>query len=298
MTIMQIPVETFLRVPSPSYHKLLAIARAASRSGVKERCRWAVDVLEGLMRRYPHALPIGQELVLALLECNDEERAEMVLGQLDRTFRNVDVETLCRWGRLFKDRGDAYVRLPWSDDPGRPADPVMARVFYKKSIDRYDQAYAMSSLYYPGINKATLLLILGTLGPLAGGVRAREIDESDTLAASLLADRSNWPSSLPEDETLWHPATAGEAYLLRQNWIAAAQQYADALESRHLNAHARTAMYRQVERIRRCFLTLGITIPPPLGDPAVFFGAKPAIDETLESTPEPPAGGIAPDLLR
>ena len=33
MTTMKIPVDALLNVPSPSYHKLLAVARAASRSG-------------------------------------------------------------------------------------------------------------------------------------------------------------------------------------------------------------------------------------------------------------------------
>ena len=148
-----------------------------------ENRRWSVTLLEGLMKRYPHVLAIGQELVLALLECKDDERAEAVLGQLDRRFTNMDEETLCRWGRLFKDQGDAYVRLLWSDPDGRPADPEMARVFYKKSIERYDQAYRIRSGHYPGINKATLLLILGTLQPPIAGAPAREIEESDALAA-------------------------------------------------------------------------------------------------------------------
>jgi hypothetical protein len=272
MTTMKTEVDALVMAPSPSYHKLLAVARAASRSGVSEKCLWSVTVLKGLRERYPHVLAIGQELVLALLECKDEEEAEVVLGRLDRSFTNVDEETLCRWGRLFKDQGDAYVRLPWSDPDGRPADPEMARVFYKKSIERYDQAYRIRSGYYPGINKATLLLILGTLQPPIAGALPKEIQESDALAAALLAGRSTWPSTNPEDETLWHPATAGEAYLLRHMWDAAAQQDGDALKSRYITAHARTAMYRQVERIRMCVTMLGSTIPPPLGDPKTFFG--------------------------
>jgi hypothetical protein len=298
MTTMKIPVEAILKVPSPSFHKLLAVARSASRSGVIEECRWSVAVLEGLMKRYPHVLAIGQELVLALLEFKEEEQAEEVLGQLDRSFTNVDEETLCRWGRLFKDQGDAYVRLPWSEPDGRAADPEMARVYYKKSIERYDQAYRIRSGYYPGINKATLLLILGTLQPPIAGAPPREIEESDALAAALLAGRSSWPSSFPEDETLWHPATAGEANLLRRIWDAAAQQYGDALKSRYITVHARRAMYRQVERIRRCLKMLSVTIPPPLGDPETFFagavsadgGSAPTSSQTQPSAERQPPG--------
>jgi hypothetical protein len=198
-----------------------------------------------------------------------------VLDQLDRVFTNLDEETQCRWGRLFKDQGDAYVRLPWSEPDGRPPDAEMARIFYKKSLDRYDQAYRVRSGHYPGINKATLLLIVGTLQPPIPDAPAKELADSESLAAALLSDRARWPPGFQEDETLWHPATEGEAYLLRRMWDAAARHYGQALESRFLNGHARNTMYRQVERICVCFAMLGITIPLPLGDPKTFFGIKP-----------------------
>ena len=105
---------------------------------------------------------------------------------------------------------------------------------------------------------------------------SKEIEESEALAAALLADRARWPAGFKEDETLWHPATAGEAYLLRRLWDAAAQQYGDALKSRYINAHARMAVYKQVERIRMCFAILGVEIPPPLGDPKTFFSVGPS----------------------
>ena len=289
MTTERPPVEGLLEIPLPSYHKLLALASAASRSEPDQDRRWAIALLEGLMKRYSHVLAIGQELVLALLECREEEKAEAVLRRLDRSFTNLDEETQCRWGRLFKDQGDAYVRLPWSDPDGRPADFEMARVFYRKSIDRYDQAYRIRSGHYPGINKATLLLILGTLQRPIAGAPSKEIEESEALAKALLDGRSRWPTEFKEDETLWHPATAGEAYLLRRMWDAAAQQYGNALKSRHINAHARTTMYRQVERIRTCFAILGVTIPPPLSDPKTFFSQGLSTDggtgPTLQASP-------------
>ena len=170
MTTERPPVEDLLRITfaelpqAPGPGRRREPLRAGSRTAAG-----AIALLEGLMKRYPHVLAIGQELVLALLECHEEEQAEAVLCQLDRSFTNLDEETQCRWGRLFKDQGDAYVRLPWSDPDGRPADPEMARVFYRKSLERYDQAYRIRSGHYPGINKATLLLILGTLQPPIAG---------------------------------------------------------------------------------------------------------------------------------
>jgi len=277
MTTERPSVEGLLKIPSPSYHKLLALASAASRSGANEDCRWSIALLEGLLKRYPHVLAIGQELVLDQLQCGEKEQAEAALGQLDRSFTNLDEETQCRWGRLFKEQGDAYVPLPWSAADGRPADLEMARAFYRKSIDRYDLGYRIRSGHYPGINKATLLLILGTIQRPIAGVPSKELEESDALAKSLLEGRSRWPAGFKEDDTLWHPATAGEAYLLRRLWDAAAQQYGDALKSRYIFPHARTAMYKQVERIRMCFAMLGIEIPPPLGDPKTFFSVPPEV---------------------
>ena len=101
---------------------------------------------------------------------------------------------------------------------------------------------------------------------------------------------ARWPAGFKEDETLWHPATAGEAYLLRRLWDAAAQQYGDALKSRYINAHARMAMYKQVERIRMCFAILGVEIPPPLGDPKTFFSVGPSTGEGTGSTSPAPPG--------
>jgi hypothetical protein len=281
------PVDALLRVPTPSYHVLLAYATSVSRGGSNDDHPWSIELLEGLLNRYPHVLAIGQELVLALLESGEDDKAADVLEELDRVFTNLDEETQCRWGRLFKDQGDAYVRLPWSGPDGRPPDPEMASVFYKKSLDRYDQAYRIRSGHYPGINKATLLLILGTLNPPSpNDAPAKELADSEALAAALLADRARWPVGYPEDETLWHPATAGEAYLLRRMWDSAAQQYGEALESRYINAHARNAMHRQVERIRMCFEMLGVTIPSTLGDPKTFFGIALAVTNTTRATAE------------
>jgi hypothetical protein len=268
---------------------LLDLATAAARSGKSEDREWSIALLEGLMKSYSHVLAIGQELVLALLEGGEKEKAEKTLGELDRTFTNLDEETQCRWGRHFKDKGDSYIRLPWSDPDGRPSDPEMARVFYKKSIDRYDQAYRIRSGHYPGINKATLLLILGTLGLSIPETVPPEVAESEALAKALLDNRSQWSSSFKEDETLWHPATAGEACLLRRQWDAAARRYGDALKSPYVTAHARQAMYRQIERIRMCFDKLGVAIALPLGDPKAFFGIDgPKVAKGSSAPPAPP----------
>ena len=57
--------------------------------------------------------------------------------------------------------------------------------FYRKSLEKYDRAYQIRSGYYPGINKATLLLMLGSLkagqtGQAPGSIK--ELFESEELA--------------------------------------------------------------------------------------------------------------------
>ncbi len=118
------------------------------------------------------------------------------------------------------------------------SDPVLAGEFYRRSLEKYDQAYRIRSSHYPGINKATLLLIVGWLKSNAPGApRALEISESAELAGRLLTDRPHWPRDQPDDETVWHPATAGEAHLLRQEWSQAAAQYRVALKGLSVTAH-------------------------------------------------------------
>ncbi len=272
MSLATLSLEQILKTPFPSYHKPLELARSLTRCGNEDDRRKAVELLDGLRQRYPHVLAIGQELVLALEECHEPDRAEQTLKTLEKSFLNLDEELLCRWGRLFKDRGDEYTPLPWSKPGGRLPDPVLAEAFYRKSLAKYDQAYRIRLGHYPGINKATLLMILGSLTPPASGSAPRpELQESVELAGKLLADRLRWPTDQPDDLTVWHPATAGEAHLLRRVWAEAANRYREALESKNLTPHARASMRRQVERILMCFRDLSVSPAPPFDDPMALF---------------------------
>jgi hypothetical protein len=245
-----------------------------TRSGTEEDRRKAVALLDGLRHRYPHVLAIGQELVLALEESREADRAEEVLKTLEKSFLNLDEEFLCRWGRLFKDRGDEYTLLPWSQPRRRAPDLVLAEAFYRKSLAKYDQAYRIRFGHYPGINTATLLLILGSLAPREPGSAERpELSKSAELAGTLLANRANWPGEQPDDLPVWHPATAGEAHLLRREWAEAAYQYQVALEGKNVTPHARDSMRRQVERILMCFHKLNVAPAPPFDDPASLFAS-------------------------
>jgi hypothetical protein len=276
MSKATISVDQVLKTPFPSYHQPLDLARALSRSGEEAKRLKAVALLEGLRKRYPHVLAIGQEFVLALIECNQQERAEQVLKALENTFANLDEESLCRWGRLFKNRGDDYLELPAGAASSRFApDLERAEEFYRRSLKKYDQAYRIRGGHYPCINKATLLLV-GSLmarrtGQTPGASLTTELIESVELAGTLLKNWTSWRTDQPDDERLWHPATAGEAHLLRQEWAQATALYCEAMEARTITHHARESMRRQVDRILLAFGSLGISIPSPFDDTAAYF---------------------------
>jgi hypothetical protein len=274
MSLATLSLDQILKTPFPSYHKPLELARSLTRSGNDNDRRKAIALLDGLRQRYPHVLAIAQELVLALEECHEPDRAEQILKTLEKSFLNLDEEFLCRWGRLFKDRADEYTPLPWSKPGRRLPDPVLAEAFYRKSIAKYDQAYRIRLGHYPGVNKATLLLIVGALKSQRSGATPgsiTELLESEELARKLLACRASWKVDHSEDETIWHPATEGEVQLLRLEWEQAAAHYREALGAKNMSRHARDSMLRQVERIALAFRILGIAISPPFDDSAAFF---------------------------
>jgi hypothetical protein len=286
-------VEQILETPFPSYHLPLELARALNRSGDRAKQTKALTLLEGLSLRYPHALAIGQEHVLALIECGEHDRSELALRALEITFANLDEEILCRWGRLFKDRGDDYLELPGAVSNRFVPNRDRAVEFYRKALEKYDEAYGIRSGHYPGINKATMLLIVGSLkaeqnGQAPGASPPRELLESVDLAGKLLENRESWTTDQPYDKPVWHPATQGEAHLLRREWAQAAVLYREAMGAREISHLARESMRRQVDRILLAFRNLGIAIPPPFDDAGEF----------VSPGPKPPLGkdGVADDL--
>jgi tetratricopeptide (TPR) repeat protein len=284
-------IDQVIKTPFPSYHMPLTLARSLGRSRETERRKQAVELLKKLIVRYPFALVIGQELVLVLMESGDHEGAEVWLQKFEMDFRNLDEEFLSRWGRLFKDRGDFHAALPWHS--GGELNPALAEWYYRKSLEKYGQAYEIRKGHYPGINKATLLLILGSLKPAdPGGVSwDKVLGECDDLAKKILESRQAWRSEQDDDVDVWFPATMGEGHLIRREWAEAAAHYRQALKSKKLTAFAKESMRRQVTRILMCFEKLGITPGSPFDDPAMLFDVAP---EGHPSGPDPAGSATSP----
>lgn len=255
-----------LRRRYPSYHKPYQDARAWLREG-GERKADALALLTQLREEYPHVLVIGNELVLALLENDCHEKGLEELSRLEREFREVDEETRCRWGRVYKQEGDRA----W-----QAGDRVRAESRYCQALEQYEFGYGLRQGHYPGINKATMLLLLAAVARQRGeGARSvAYLRRAEETAEDVLARRDAWPRDLPDDN-IWHPATVGEANLLRRRWADAAGQYRAALGEPNVQPFHRQSIGKQARRILDAWASLDVR-PDATFDPDALFGPAPA----------------------
>jgi tetratricopeptide (TPR) repeat protein len=212
-----------------SHRPRLAFAKKWARCGNESFRRAAVSILRQLHRAYPHVLEIAEELALTLVNLKQHAEAEEVLRQIGRRYTNFSEETLCRWGRLWKDKG-IEARIPGKEDG---AD---VRGFFSRALEQYRRAYELRDKYYPGINVATLLFALGRTA------EARKVAHR-VLASLDYADG--------EQEMRWITATRAEALLLLKpdTPSKAEEYYRQAVRDQHTDAQTKAAMRRHVELI-------------------------------------------------
>ncbi len=184
----------------PSYRIVLAAAHRKLNAG---KLNEALKLIQEGHDDFPLAIPLRTELALILAERSDLNEAISVLEPLRRLcWVFGDFETLTRFGRAFKNLGD----LAWEGlgVPG-PAPPKgsVPWQYYSEAFQLYNDAFQISGgSYFPGVNAATLALLLGelpTCKELAGKVVAA------CQAARLNADR---------EELYWIFVSEGEAALV------------------------------------------------------------------------------------
>jgi tetratricopeptide (TPR) repeat protein len=251
-----------MRRPYPSYHKPLETARIWLRDG--EHKSDALELLTMLRNKYAHVLAVGNEYVLALLENGRHPDAMTELGRLDRQFQEVDEETRCRWGRLYKQEGDRA----WKD-----GDLVTAESRYLQALEEYQRGYALRQGHYPGINQATLLLYLAALARQHKDAPHSQdyLRRAEAVANDVLALRDKWPRDFPDDN-IWHLATVGEANLLKRNWPEAATHYKAALGASNIQPFHRQSIGNQARRVLEALALLDVRPEPPFDKPDELFG--------------------------
>lgn len=218
----------------------LAFGREWARSRRQPFVEASIEILTDLRSQYTYMTEIGQELALALMELSTltgdrtfADQAAKLLWELDNQSPITSLETLCRWGRLWKDRGD---KLFGSQDEG---EREMARKSYETAHTFYQRAYdEFAHNYYPGVNAATLHLLLGNQA------------EADRLARSLIDDLDEGRRHRGH-ELAWIWATLGEAHLLLSRCTQSAEYYRRAVTHPACRPHHIDTMHAQVKRILR-----------------------------------------------
>lgn len=257
-----------LETPYATYEFPLARAREWIKSRDKALLEEAIKLLEELRKRHPHAVPVIPELVLARLESGDLDGARQILAQCGDPIA-LGEEMLSRYGRTLRESGDAYVCLNGSDkDP----DVEIALGRYRLALQQYEDAYAVRQGYYPGINIATLRLLIYAVNP-AESRDDKDLQNAKDLAKRLLDGRSKWARNTAEpDDELWRIATAADCYLLREDWAPAAELYQMAKKEPACKPFHVACMRRTAERIISCYQRTGRSNFGPFQDLRNIFG--------------------------
>jgi len=193
-------------------------------------------------------------------------RAHALLDEAQKSPRSstVSADILSLRGRLWK---DAFTHAP---------EQAAATAIAKRAQDEYLAAYAVARDPYPGINAATLSMLLG------------DRDAAQALASEVagrLAAQS-------QSATCWDHATAGEAALLLGAFDRARESYAAACALAAHDAGTIATMRRQVKLLSRAIPRASEALEVlPAADVLAFAGHM--IDAPDRSTPRFPAA-LAP----
>jgi len=228
-----------VRHPYPSYRVPLAhVHRMWKRGQSEAKLREAIGFLQFAQKHFAHAVPIQQEYMLLLCEAGRDEGGLKILGPFEDLCRVFsDEETLCRIGRLCKDLGDRAL----AENPV-PINALLGHAawqWYDAALRRYREAFEISRRYYPGVNAATLALLVG------------QHQDSHFLASQVLElCRQQDLSKLHIEDCFWVLVTQGEANLLMHKGREAAAAYREALGllAPHHRGMAQSA-YNQVCRL-------------------------------------------------
>ncbi|MEO8304926.1 MAG: adenylate/guanylate cyclase domain-containing protein [Betaproteobacteria bacterium] len=252
------------------------VARAAAASPLREACArirqhlehgapWdACDAFRQAFAQHPHDAELFYWGALAHARAGAAKQAHALLDEA----RAMASEAPERLSDILSLRG----RL-WKDRLHRAHDTVTAREMAERARNEYLAAYALRGDPYPGINAATLSLLLGDR-PTAEKL-AREI--SAALGAQLAP------------RTCWDHATSGEAELLLGQFDRARTSYAAAYAGVPGNAGSVATMRRQVRLLARV-LPEAAGVLDLLPAPAVLAFAGHLADAPDRATPRFPAG--------
>ncbi len=170
----------------------------------------AYDVIAEGLKHWQTDVRLQQLLALALARSGATHRANSLLLKLLESGQK-DEETISILARTHKDL--------WT----QAIDPKEKHHQLCLAAERYEQAYQLSDSYYPGINAATMAMLLGEED--RAKVLAREVRERCLPRLKPLDQRSS--------DDYWLLATLGEAALILREWSEAEDWYAQAVQVSH-----------------------------------------------------------------
>ncbi|MFB2970886.1 TRAFs-binding domain-containing protein [Aerosakkonema sp. BLCC-F183] len=167
----------------------------------------AYDVLAIGLKHWPNDVRLQQLLALSLARSGATARANSILLQLLECGHR-DEETLGLLARTHKDL--------WK----QATDPEEQNRQLRLAAEGYEQAYQLSGSHYPGINAATMAMLMGN--EERAKVLAEEVRQKCLQKLK--------PQSQRSSDEYWLLATLGEAALILRKWSEAEDWYGQAAQ--------------------------------------------------------------------
>jgi tetratricopeptide (TPR) repeat protein len=167
----------------------------------------AYDVLAEGLQKWPNDVRLQQLMALALARSGATNRANSMLLSLVES-GNYDEETISLLARSHKDL--------WL----QANTPEEKQEQLKLAAKRYKESYQITDSYYPGINAATMAMLMGNK------------KEAETLALEVRDQCLSklQPAHQRTSDSYWLLATLGETALILQQFSEGQQWYAQAVK--------------------------------------------------------------------
>jgi hypothetical protein len=167
----------------------------------------AYDVIAEGLKHWSTDVRLRQLLALAMARSGATNRANSLLLELLESGQQ-DEETISLLARTHKDL--------WA----QATDPEEKQRQLRLTAKRYEQAYQLSNSYYPGINAATMAMLLAEED--RAKAIARKVREQCLQKLKPLSERSS--------DEYWLLATLGEVALILREWSEAEDWYTQAVQ--------------------------------------------------------------------
>ncbi|WP_339743734.1 tetratricopeptide repeat-containing protein [uncultured Rubinisphaera sp.] len=247
----------------PTYRDIIAQAHGWWKTKSPEDLQSSERILKEGLDEHPYAIPLIDELALVLEKQGKEKQAHELLLNAKSQFQAASEETLCRFGKLHKNRAIELI--------GTNSSPAAIPELEKAEL-YYGLAYKKSHGHYPRINELAMKFLRAA--------SLKQLDnesESATLLKQVQHDSEHMMKSAEmwqnnhEDDHLWITATHGEAYLLQQQWDASGTAYQKAVELTGGHIRYIEVIYDQVKVLLKACAQMEITPSGLLAQPEQLF---------------------------